>query len=162
MGGCGAAPLPGAPSSKYPTIPIAEATYVVLSQARVLPTKTVSLEDAQGYILAKPAHAPEPLPPFPASIKVRAMMSSRRRSWTSWRTVNLEVCSNPGCPATRALQGSRPNLAECRRVDSLAAGRICGGSFRRPWRLRNYRRCAMWGLARLHGETWNGCLHHDG
>ncbi|VFQ94075.1 unnamed protein product [Cuscuta campestris] len=46
-----------------------EALQIVLSAARRLPPVTVSLHQALGRILAEDITAPDPLPPYPASIK---------------------------------------------------------------------------------------------
>lgn len=55
--------------SPYPMIPVSEATEIVLSYAEVCATKTVTMQDALGYVLAQDIFAKDPHPPFPASIK---------------------------------------------------------------------------------------------
>ncbi|KAL3518670.1 hypothetical protein ACH5RR_021259 [Cinchona calisaya] len=50
-------------------ISVEEALEIVLSQSRKLPPVTVPLQDAIGKILAEDIHAPDPLPPYPASVK---------------------------------------------------------------------------------------------
>ncbi|GAQ83347.1 molybdopterin biosynthesis [Klebsormidium nitens] len=67
--GCGVPAAPGAPSSSYALLSISDATEVILKSANRLQPVTVSLDKALGTILAEDVHAPEPLPPFPASIK---------------------------------------------------------------------------------------------
>ena len=47
-----------------------EALRIVLSVAQRLPPVTVPLLDALGKILAEDIRAPDPLPPYPASVKV--------------------------------------------------------------------------------------------
>ena len=59
------------PSSLYTMIPIPEAQRIVLDNTPVLPPETVTLPQALGRTLAVPVQAPDSLPPFPASIKVR-------------------------------------------------------------------------------------------
>ena len=51
-------------------ISVDEALQIVLSQSQKLPPITVPLKDALGKILAEDIHAPDPLPPYPASVKV--------------------------------------------------------------------------------------------
>nr|XP_027105046.1 molybdopterin biosynthesis protein CNX1-like isoform X1 [Coffea arabica] len=50
-------------------ISVDEALQIVLSQSQKLPPITVPLKDALGKILAEDIHAPDPLPPYPASVK---------------------------------------------------------------------------------------------
>ena len=47
-----------------------EALRIVLSVAHELPPVTVPLHQALGKVLAQDIRAPDPLPPYPASIKV--------------------------------------------------------------------------------------------
>ena len=47
-----------------------EALRIVLSVAQRLPPVTLPLLDALGKILAEDIRAPDPLPPYPASVKV--------------------------------------------------------------------------------------------
>lgn len=47
-----------------------EALQIVLSVAQRLPPVTVPLLDALGKVLAEDIRAPDPLPPYPASVKV--------------------------------------------------------------------------------------------
>jgi gephyrin len=49
--------------------PVSEALAIVLEQARPLPVEVLSLDQAQGRILAQDVFAAEPLPPFAASVK---------------------------------------------------------------------------------------------
>jgi hypothetical protein len=76
--GCGIPAAPGAPSSSYSLLPISEATRIILKTAKRLEPVSVSLDKALGTILAEDVHAPEPLPPFPASIKVSPSLSIAR------------------------------------------------------------------------------------
>lgn len=48
-----------------------EALNIVLNVAQRLPPITVSLHEALGKVLAEDIRAPDPLPPYPASVKVR-------------------------------------------------------------------------------------------
>ncbi|OMO71133.1 hypothetical protein CCACVL1_18422 [Corchorus capsularis] len=50
-------------------ISVDEALQIVLSVAHQLPPVTVPLHQALGKVLAQDIHAPDPLPPYPASIK---------------------------------------------------------------------------------------------
>lgn len=47
-----------------------EALQTILSVAQHLPSVTVPLQDALGKVLAEDIHAPDPLPPYRASVKV--------------------------------------------------------------------------------------------
>lgn len=51
-------------------ISIDEALRTVLEVAQRLPPVIVSLHDALGKVLAEDIRAPDPLPPYPASVKV--------------------------------------------------------------------------------------------
>lgn len=55
--------------SAYPMLPVAEALEIVLAQAAPLPAVGLPLEHCLGLVLAEDVTAPEPLPPFPASVK---------------------------------------------------------------------------------------------
>jgi gephyrin len=57
-------------AAKYKMISIPEAQATVLKHAAALPTEVVPLASALGRILSQEVVAQEPLPPFPASIKV--------------------------------------------------------------------------------------------
>lgn len=59
------------PSPAFVTVQYA--TNIILSIAKCLPPVTVPIQDAVGAILAEDLFAPEPLPPFPASIKVPSL-----------------------------------------------------------------------------------------
>ena len=52
-----------------------EALRIVLEVAQRLPPVAVSLHDALGKVLAQDIRAPDPLPPYPASIKVVPLSS---------------------------------------------------------------------------------------
>ena len=51
-------------------ISIPEAQDIVLSQTQALPSVSVALPEAVDSTLAEDVHAPDDVPPFPASIKV--------------------------------------------------------------------------------------------
>lgn len=55
----------------YRMVSIAEAQEIVLKAINPLPSVSLGLSDAVGYILGEDVIAREPLPPFPASIKVQ-------------------------------------------------------------------------------------------
>lgn len=55
--------------SEYPMLAVEKALGIVLEQAKPLPPRTVSLDEAFGLILAEAAVAREAMPPFAASIK---------------------------------------------------------------------------------------------
>lgn len=57
--------------SAPPLVSVHQATSTILSIAKRLSPVTLPLHDALGAILAEDIVAPVPLPPFPASIKVR-------------------------------------------------------------------------------------------
>jgi gephyrin len=56
-------------------IPVEEALQTVLRVAKRLDPVVVPLSDALGHVLAENVLAPEPLPPFPASIKAGVSLS---------------------------------------------------------------------------------------
>jgi hypothetical protein len=51
-------------------ISVTDALQTVLNASKRLPPISVSLHDALGKVLAQTIHASDPLPPYPASIKV--------------------------------------------------------------------------------------------
>lgn len=55
--------------SPYPTLPVADALSLVLAEITSLSPQPCTIQDAQGHILAETVYAPEPLPPFRASVK---------------------------------------------------------------------------------------------
>ncbi|MCB9149102.1 MAG: molybdopterin molybdenumtransferase MoeA [Caldilineaceae bacterium] len=57
------------PVSPYEMWPVPDALELVLAQTQSLPAHQVALEQAVGLTLAASVTAPEPLPPFPASVK---------------------------------------------------------------------------------------------
>ncbi len=62
----------------YKMLSIAEANEIVQRSISTLDSVNVDLLAATGYVLAEAITAREPLPPFPASIKVLAYPSRRR------------------------------------------------------------------------------------
>lgn len=70
----GAEKLPTPPRRRRPAsmIPVDEALRIVLSVAERLPPVAVPLHEALGLILAEDVRAPDPLPPYRASIKASA------------------------------------------------------------------------------------------
>ena len=56
-------------SSPYAMLPVADALAIVLHQARRLPATEAPLDEAGGRVLAADVVAPDPLPPFAASVK---------------------------------------------------------------------------------------------
>ncbi|OMO77140.1 hypothetical protein COLO4_25318 [Corchorus olitorius] len=59
----------GGSSTNQKMISVDEALQIVLSVAQQLPPVTVPLHQALGKVLAQDIYAPDPLPPYPASIK---------------------------------------------------------------------------------------------
>ena len=55
--------------SSYPMLPVVDALAIVLAQTQPLSPQRMSLTDVVGLVLAETVTAPEPLPPFPASVK---------------------------------------------------------------------------------------------
>lgn len=55
--------------TKSTMVSVDEALQIVLSVAQRLPPVTISLLDALGKVLAEDIRAPDPLPPYPASVK---------------------------------------------------------------------------------------------
>lgn len=70
-----AAQGPATPSALYKMISIPEAQEIVLKQTERLPSVSRPLSEAQGCVLAEDVHAPEDVPPFPASIKAQCLSS---------------------------------------------------------------------------------------
>jgi len=60
----------GTAAAKPALIPPEEALRIVLGAARRLPPVGVPLHDALGKVLAEDIRAPDPLPPYAASVKV--------------------------------------------------------------------------------------------
>lgn len=60
---------PATPSAAYRMISVEEALNVVLSNVSPLPTVTMRLQDARGYVLARDVRAKDPVPKYKASIK---------------------------------------------------------------------------------------------
>ncbi|KAF2580883.1 hypothetical protein F2Q68_00000732 [Brassica cretica] len=54
---------------KSEMIPTEEALRIVFSVSERLPPVVVSLQEALGKVLAEDIRAPDPLPPYPASVK---------------------------------------------------------------------------------------------
>lgn len=67
MGGNGGTQIS---SSTNKMISVDEALEIVLNVAQRLPPVTLPIHDILGKILAEDITAPDPLPPYPASIKV--------------------------------------------------------------------------------------------
>lgn len=57
-------------STNSTVISVVEALETVLTLVQRLPPVTVPLHDALGMVLAEDILAPDPLPPYPASVKV--------------------------------------------------------------------------------------------
>ena len=62
---------PAMPEALYKFVSIPEAQAMSLRETACLGSETVSFTEALGQVVAEDVLAPEPLPPFPASIKVR-------------------------------------------------------------------------------------------
>lgn len=60
-------------------VTVQQATNIILSVAKRLSPVTVPLHEASGATLAEDITAPEPIPPFPASIKVYLCDSTLHR-----------------------------------------------------------------------------------
>ena len=58
------------PEALYKFVSIPEAQTISLRETACLGSETVSFTEALGQVVAEDVLAPEPLPPFPASIKV--------------------------------------------------------------------------------------------
>ncbi len=69
------APHPKTPAAGYGMLPVPEALDIVLKHTTTMPSETISIADAFGRVLAHDVHAQEPVPPFPASIKVGGGLS---------------------------------------------------------------------------------------
>lgn len=81
---------------------IPEAQQVILSETTALKPARALLSQATGSVLAVDVRAPEPLPPFPASIKVNQMTRGRGGLWiVLWPVEPRNSSHNPnkGSPA---------------------------------------------------------------
>lgn len=58
-----------------------EALRIVLGVCERLPPVIVSLHEALGKVLAEDIRAPDPLPPYPASVKVNSIQPKTKRVW---------------------------------------------------------------------------------
>ena len=81
---------PATPAASYRMISIPEAQETVLRHAMPLPPQHVGLSLAVGRVLAQDVLAPEPLPPFPASIKACAWHDQHRMlAQACWLSLSL-------------------------------------------------------------------------
>lgn len=90
---------PSTPAALYKMISIPEAQNTVLQETHTLPSQTVDLSHAIGCNLAEDILAPEPLPPFPASIKVQPLQLDSH--CTLHANLSPNTCGFPGwvcCP----------------------------------------------------------------
>lgn len=71
--------------SKWPLITVEEAVARIREHIEPLPTMELHFAEAQGYVLAADIHAPEPMPPFPASSKDGFAVIAEDD--TEWRTI---------------------------------------------------------------------------
>lgn len=120
--------------SRWPMILIPDALEIVLQHTRTLSTERVSIADALGRVLAQTVTAPDALPPFPASIKVRHWKpeNRRHRAEPAWAT--------PRSSAVRTAQAIRRQAHRSGR--QLEAGRA--GQCPHPLGLaRDLTRCRM-------------------
>ena len=88
-----AAQGPATPSALYKMISIPEAQQLVLKETECLPSVPRPLSEAQGCILAEDVHAPEDVPPFPASIKVQWSVLSARQTLAPATALSLPAGS---------------------------------------------------------------------
>lgn len=56
-------------TSQWPLLTISNAVEIILSHTDARDTVTVPLAEAHGLVLSEDVLAPEPMPPFPASMK---------------------------------------------------------------------------------------------
>ncbi|KAK1411343.1 hypothetical protein QVD17_37891 [Tagetes erecta] len=96
-----------------------EALRIVLEASKRLPPMTVSLDDAFGKVLAQHVPAPDPLPPYPASVKdgyavIAADGPGEYPVITESRAGNdgLDVTVTPGTVAYVTTGGPIPNGAD--------------------------------------------------
>ena len=73
-------------STKPAMIPVQEAMEIVLTVARRLPPVTVPIHEALGKVLAEDIRAPDPLPPYPASVKVNVFNAA-----FMWPVISLAI-----------------------------------------------------------------------
>ena len=69
---------PAMPEALYKFVSIPESQAISLRETTCLGAEMVSFTEALGQIVAEDVLAPEPLPPFPASIKVSGARSYLR------------------------------------------------------------------------------------
>ena len=71
---------PNTPAAGFAMTSIPEAQRIVLQHAQITQPREIGLQDALGRVLAQDVRAQEPLPPFPASIKVIDLTQTLRRA----------------------------------------------------------------------------------
>ena len=113
-----AAQGPATPSALYKMISIPEAQEIVLSETQPLPSVSVGFVDAVGSVLAENVQAPENVPPFPASIKVRSTSQPLSQVFCLLAIIILQTLNS------HAIS-----------IHSFAyfAGWLCGCDSRRAW-----------------------------
>ncbi len=90
--------------SPYPMVSMETALALILDQAAALPTTVVALDNALGTVLAVPVIARDPLPPFPASVKVRPLIRAYHcrgpealtQRDMSWNVIRMPCFAAPG------------------------------------------------------------------
>ncbi len=175
-----APPLQGASSSLIVTV--ADATKIVLATAGRLSSITVPLQQALGSILAEDLCASDPLPPYPASIKVcvsRLILhclsrffyeghsslrkfSQSRGFCGAFRTSSQVALVSSILPDDDAYMGVRdwPVMVKLKFV--VCVGWVCrccgrwGRGVSSGGRGESWRRCCCFAPS-----TWHCCLYHN-
>ena len=96
----------------YKMLSIAEANEIVQGSISALDGMEVDLINATGYVLAEDIKAREPLPPFPASIKVSSSVhqAPTPKSWCSATYCNSNAITCVRAAGNIALQqGKSPS-----------------------------------------------------
>lgn len=181
MSALAAPPLQGASSSLMVTV--ADATKIVLATAGRLSSITVPLQQALGSILAEDLCASDPLPPYPASIKVcvsrlilhvasmkvalHFFFSSSKFFLVTWicgafRASSQVALVSSILPEDDAYMGVKdwPVMVKLKFVVSVGWVCRCCGRWGRGvssgGRGESWRRCCCFAPS-----TWHCCLYHN-
>ena len=116
---------PATPAASYRMISIPEAQETVLCHALPLLPQRVGLGSAVGRVLAQDVLAPEPLPPFPASIKACVGMASIKCVHKR-RLFRNSTATQDGY-AVRSSDGPGEYTVEFEALAGTAPGRLSAG-----------------------------------
>ena len=116
---------PATPAAAYRLISIPEAQETVLRHALPLPPQRVGLGSAVGRILLQDVLAPEPLPPFPASIKACTLQVPHQVLAQALAVREPEAMQDGY--AVRSSDGPGDHTVEFEAMAGTAPGRLSAG-----------------------------------